>query len=145
MAITEPLCLLLGITPSKFTKTENILIEIDLFTRLCKRLKEVFTEQYRNYFDTMKFTKEMENIMLDSSFIRLIINDILATGEYTIEGIAYYTNTHEDVLHELVTGLNTEPSASCLRNTMELHRIVRSELYKELGRKIALEFIVARK
>jgi hypothetical protein len=71
----------------------------------------------------------MENKMLDANLLALIIKDILATEEYDLKGIAYYTKCHEDVLHEVVTGCNINPSAMLVRNIIELHRSVRAELY----------------
>ena len=125
MPAIEPLCCLIGISASSLTKEENILLEIELFTRICEGLKEVFREHHKNYFCLMKFTMEMENAMLEENFIRLLVNDILASKEYTLEGIACYTNTHEDVMQEILAGLNSNPSAMLLRKIIELHKLVR--------------------
>lgn len=62
----------------------------------------------------MKFTLEMEETMLETNFIRLIIKDILSTGEYSPQGIACYTDTHEDIVQDLASGLNTKPLATFL-------------------------------
>ena len=115
MSAVEPLCHLIGISHTKFSKQENMLIEAELFLRICEELKEIFKNQYRDYFRFIKINSEMENTMLETIFIRLIIIDILSTGEYTLQGIACYTDTHEDVIAELASGLNTKPSAICLR------------------------------
>lgn len=141
MSATEPLCRLLGISTSMFTREENILLEAELFTRICEELKEIFREQHRDYFRLMKFTIEKENAMLEANFVRLIIKDILSTEEYNPSGVAYYTNTHEDVIHEVVDGRNTNPSATLLRRSIDLHRSVRRDLYDALMKKIAMKYL----
>ena len=137
MSAIEPLYRLLGINPSKLDRNEIILLEAELFSRVCEELKEFFRKQHRDYFYLMKFTNDMENHMLESNFIRLIIKDILASKEYTSAGIANYTDTPEDVIQEVIDGRNTNPSAKLLRRIIELHRSVRSALYEAIIRKIA--------
>lgn len=141
MSAMEPLCRLIGVNPTNLTKEENFLLEADLFSRICEDLKEVFREQHREYFYLMKFTKEMENIMLEAKFVRLIVQTIISTDEYTIEGIAKYTDTHEDVVQEIYTGQNSNPSATFLRKLIELHRTVRRDLYQEITKKITSEYL----
>ena len=114
MSAMEPLYRLIKIDTSMLTKEENILLEVAFFTRICEELKEIFRKQHRDYFHLMKFTIEKENMMLEAKFIQLIIKDILSTEEYTLAGIAHYTDTYEDVVQEVLIGRNTNPSASFL-------------------------------
>ena len=79
--------------------------------------------------------------MLEANFVRLIIKDILATEEYNLKGIAYYTDTHEDVVQEVIDGRNTNPSATLLRRSIDLHRLVRRDLYHSIVKKIATEYL----
>ena len=139
----EPLCYLMGINPKKFSKEELILLEAELFIRICDELKEVFRQKYIEFFNFMKFTVMQEDKMLEKNFIRIILNDILSTEEYTLQGIARYADTHEDIIHELASGLNTKPLATCLRKVIELHRLVRHDLYKAIGKKIIASFVTA--
>lgn len=141
MPAIEPLCKLIGkLNPGCFTKEENILLEAELLIRICEELKEYFRIKHKEYFRLLKFTMEMENEMLEKNFICLLIKDILSTEEYTLEGIASYVDTHEDILVEVVTGKNTDPSASLFRRSIELHRAVRGELYQMIVKKIASEY-----
>ena len=143
MSAIEPLCHLIGVDPNTLTKEENILLEIELFTRICEELMEVFREQNREYFRLMKFTIEKENKMLESKFIHSIIQDILSTQAYNLQGIAYYTDSHEDVIQEVYTGQNQSPSATLLRKIVELHRVVRYELYMQITKKIISKYLAA--
>ncbi len=137
----EPLYRFAGITLSGLTEEQSLLLEAEIFIRVWEELREIFRKQYREYFRLMKFTIEMENKMLESKFVRLIIQDILATGEYSLEGIAHYTDSHEEVIEEVMIGRNASPSAALLRKLIDLHRSVRHELYKEITKKITENYL----
>ncbi len=74
--------------------------------------------------------------MLESSIIQFIINDILSTGEYSLKGIACYTGSFEDVIVELLTGVNKYPSAFFLRKLIDLHRSTRRDIYDLIMKRI---------
>lgn len=139
MPSMEPLCQLVGICSTDLSKEEGIILEIELFTRLCEALKESFKNHYKDYLRVIKCHSEMENMLMEAQFVRCVINDILSTEEYTLDGIAYYTQTPEDVVYELATGSNTSPSANVLRRIIELHRTVRRDLYDALMKKISTD------
>lgn len=141
MAAMELLCHSMGIKVTGFSKEELLLLEAEVFVRICEELKELYREQYQDYFRLMKFTINMENTMLESNFLRLILEDILSTKEYNLCGIACYLDTHEDVLEEVIKGRNTFPSAILLRRSIDLHRSVRRELYQSIGKKIVAEYL----
>ncbi len=143
MSAIRALCELYGINNEALSREENLILEAELFVSTCDALKEIFRTQYKNYFRLMNFTMEMENTMLDANFMRLIIRDILSTEEYTLEGIACYAATHEDVVHEVVAGKNTAPSATFLRRIIELHKSVRCEIYDEVVKKITAQYLEA--
>ena len=142
MAALELLCHLVGINPAKLLKEESILLEAELFLRFCDELKEIFRTEYKNYFHVMRFTIEKENTMLDNMFVRLVLIDILSTNEYSVNGIAHYIDVPEDVIHEVIDGRNTNPSAQLLRRTIALHRTVRRDLYRTITKKITSEHLL---
>lgn len=135
MSAPEPFCRLAGIDPDAFPKNETMLLEATLFIFICDNLKEIFREQQKNYFRLMKLTREMEDAMLEDAFIMLLIKDILSTNEYTLEGIARYTDTHLDVIQDILSGRNLSPSAKFFRKIIELHRTVRSGIYQMIIKK----------
>jgi hypothetical protein len=79
--------------------------------------------------------------MPESHLLYLIVQDILATGEYNAEGIARYTDSHEDVIREVYGGRNLDPSARLFRKTIELHSVTRRDLYDRIIKKIAAEYL----
>jgi len=143
MSAIEPLYRLVGVIPSRLTEEQRFLLEADIFTRIYEELREIFRKQHKDYFFLMKFTTEMENIMLESKFVRLIVQDILATGEYSLEGIAHYTDTHEEIIEEMMIGRNSSPSAAFFRKLINLHRSVSPELYEEIIKKVTENCLTA--
>lgn len=136
MSTVQPLCLLLEIDPRQFSKEELIFLEAELYVRICEELKEIIREQNEDYFRIMKFNLEKEKTMLEIKFIRCIINDILSTEEYNLSGVALYTDTPEDVIYDLASGCNTNPTFLLSRKIIELHRTVRPTLYRDIVDKI---------
>lgn len=137
MPAMEPLCHLMGIDTKDFSKDEKQLIEANMFLRVYEELIEVFRNYYKSFFQIINLTIDQEDAMLERNFIKIILHDILLSEEYTLHGIAHYTDTPEEVICELASGLNTKPLATCLRKVIEIHRSVRRELYQEIGRRIA--------
>jgi hypothetical protein len=139
MAALKLFCHWIGINLSSLSKEEIILLDAEFFTQICKELKEIFRNQHKEFFRFMKFTKEMEDDMLETNFVRLIIKDILSTEDYDLKGVACYADTHEDVIQEVIDGRNTNPSATLLRRCIDLHRSVRPDLYHAIVKKISTE------
>jgi hypothetical protein len=141
MSCPEPLYQLLGIDSENLSKEESILLEADLYIRFWEEMEELFRGRYQDYFKIMKFSQTMEKSMLETKYIILLLNDILLSGEYTIEGIAKYTDSPVDLIQEFLTELNKTPSAIFLRKLLDLHRTVRRELYNTIIKKIALDYL----
>ena len=125
-------------SPHKLSKYEKNLLEASLFTYICEELTKIYQYINKDFCRLIKMTTEMENEMLESNFIRCIINDILSTGEYDAKGIACYSNIAEDVIDEIAMGINTSPSLSLSRKIIELHRFVRPNIYHDILGKIQL-------
>ncbi|OGT38524.1 MAG: hypothetical protein A3F11_04525 [Gammaproteobacteria bacterium RIFCSPHIGHO2_12_FULL_37_14] len=132
MSAMEPLCLLAGIDPKRFSKEKRLLLEAEFFSRIYKKLEDNFRKQYTNYFNLFRFTLNREDIALEENFVRSLIQNMLSSGDYTVQGIARYTNTPEDVLMEIIVGLNPYPSAIFLRRLIELDRAQRRDFYHTL-------------
>lgn len=139
MSMVQPLFQLLDINLDQFIKNELIFLEAELYTRICREIMEIIKEQNKDYFQIMKFNKEQ--IMLETKFIRCIINDILSSEEYNLSGIALYADTPEDVIFDLASGYNANPTFLVSRKIIELHRMVRPNLYLEIADKIKRELL----
>lgn len=133
----ENLCRIVGINPNRLSKSENILMEMEIFYRVCHELKTHYNFDYFRYFQLIKNYEHMEEAMIDDNFVKCIVNDLLE--EYSLQGIAAYTDIPEEVIYELATGQNTNPSLKCIRKIIELHRSTRPSLYQTIVRKIVQE------
>lgn len=143
MSATESMCRLIGINCKKLSKEEYLLLEAEIFIRICEELREFFREQQKGYFCLMKFNLEKENVMLENDLARLITKDILSSEEYNLSGIASYSDTPTDVVQEVIDGRNIRPSATFLWKIIELHRSVRRDLYDAIRKKIINHHLVA--
>ena len=125
-----------GFNISTLSQAEHDILDADLFTRLCEELKDLFRKENKIFFELIKMPTDMEITIMNASFLRCIINDIISTDEYTLPGVAYYSDTPEEVVYEVITGQNINPSNHLVRKIMDLHRTVRPELYRKLLKKI---------
>lgn len=140
MPAMEPLSRYFSCPTHALTKEEKMLLEAELFVRICAELKEHFRKAYLDYFRLLKFTIEKEELMLENKLAQLIIKDILSSDEYNLKGIAFYTDTHTEVIEEVLTGRNKNPSSVFLRRLVDLHRSVRRDLYELIIKKIRVDY-----
>jgi len=136
MPAVRSFCDLLGIEEKRLSKEEQLILEAELFARIYEEIKEIIKEDNREYYRLLKLNSEKEKSMIDVNFIRCIINDILSTEEYTLPGIAYYTDTPEEVIFEVASGRITSPTFFLCQKIIDLHRAVRPQLYSSIVSKI---------
>ena len=137
--MVQPLFQLLDINLGQFIKKELVFLEAELYSRICGEIMAIIKEQNKDYFQIIKFNQEQ--IMLETKFIRCIINDILSSEEYNLSGIALYADAPEDVIYDLASGYNANPTFLISRKIIELHRMVRPSLYQEIVNKIKRELL----
>ena len=138
MAALELLCRVIGINPSKLSKEENLILEADLFHRISSEIDEIYKTQHEDYFNLTSLNVEMENTIMELNIIRCLINDILKNEDYTLSGIAYYTQTPEELVHDLWFGYKISPVITFSRKLVELHKMTRPDFYKNILKKVAL-------
>lgn len=141
MPAIEPLCQLIGINTNYFSKKEILVLEIEIFFHVCKEIKDIIKIKNDTYFRLMKLSLDREEAVLDASLMRHVINDILLSDEYSLEGIAFYTQMPEEVISDIAEGINLAPSLSLSRKLIELHRFVRPNFYREIIKKIISKYI----
>lgn len=127
---------LTGINLNRLSRDEKFLLISYLFTHIHRELFEKFKSHHQIYLQISRHDLSTEDAMLEANFIKYLIRDILSTEEYSLTGIANYARIPEDVIYDLFTGLNKNPSSSLWNKVIELHSIVRSDLYQELIAKI---------
>lgn len=134
----EGLFNVVGINLSQLTKNEKFLFESYILVCLHRELFKKFKLDHGKSLDFIKYDATTEDMMLETNFLLYIIKDILATEEYSLIGIANYTRMPEEVIYDLVSGMNKAPSSLLWQKIINLHSLVRRDLYCELIKKIIL-------
>lgn len=132
MAAVIPLYDSLEIDLDGLGSQQRAFIDTVLFFDLCEKMQNRILAGYKTYFNAIKQNAEKEKIMLEENIMSCILNDILSTKEYTLAGVAYYTDTPEEILLDLSAGVNSNPTFSLSRRLMDLHRMVKPQLYSVL-------------
>lgn len=139
MAALEPLYHLLEEPQKKLSKIEILLTEVILFLQLEPALNKKIQSTYDLSKGHFHDNQHKESMMIENNFVRNMIEDILSTEEYSLDGIAFHLNIPEEVLSDILIGYNQSPSLSLARKIMELHKYVRRDLYHHLVKKIAMQ------
>jgi len=139
MATLEYLCRMAGVNPASLSKEENWLIEAALLNALCEELTQIYTTKISLH--TIKNYHEKENMMITSNVIPLILQDLIQSNDYTINGVATYSNVPEEVIYDIAIGNNNNPSLEVSRKIIELHRTARADLYHRVMQKITAGYV----
>lgn len=75
---------------------------------LVRRLHQLFCELFHSKIKDDQNNSSMECYTMDSKIIQLLIQGIVDTGEYTLEGIAYHTHIPFDVIYDAACGINNQ-------------------------------------
>lgn len=142
MSAMEYLCHMAGINPCHLSKEENLLLETILICALCDELSEMYQDRVANNF--IKKYQEKDSMMVHGNVINLILQDLIKSNEYTITGVATYSNVPEDVIYDIAIGNNNNPSLEVSRKIVELHRVARADLYQRVMQKITSSYAVER-
>lgn len=132
MPQTLPLSFSLTNGSDHLSNEELIVLEAECLSWLYEEMLAYFQASAIAYAQLLKSSTEKENTMLENNFLRCIVNDILKSNEYTLNGIAYYTDSSKDVIEEILLGINQNPSLTLAKKLIDLHRSIRPDLYKAI-------------
>lgn len=107
------------------SKKEKLLLETIFFIYLQQELILLYRAE-----------ENMEVPMVSSPVVRGLVNDLLLNNDYTVQGLAHYTGYPEDVIYDLASGLNLNPTLALSTKIIELHAIARRDLYSDLIKRI---------
>lgn len=91
---------------------------------LLGNLQKLFCELFHNKNQINKNLIE-ECYVMDSKVIQFLIQSIVETGEYTLEGIAYYTRIPYDVVYDAACGMSNQFSITPWAKIVELYMQVK--------------------
>src|SRR5579862_4118387 len=113
-------------------KIERKFLKVFLLGRLHQLFFELFKEKMLSHHNNFS----MECYAVDSQIIQFIIQDIIETGHYTLEGIAYHTRIPFDVIYDAACGLSNQFSITPWARVVELYLQVKPEVAQELTTKL---------
>lgn len=102
---------------------------------LLSRLHQLFYEIFQNKIQTEK-TNSMECYTMDSKIIQLLIQGIVETGEYTLEGIANATRIPFDVILDAACGNISQLSITAWSKVVDIYTQVKPEVAQLLFNKL---------
>jgi hypothetical protein len=117
----------------KFTaKNERKLLKVFLL----ERLHQVFYELFHSKIQSNYNNDSMECYKMDSKIIQLLIQSIIETGEYTLEGIAFYTRIPFDIIYDAACGISNQFSITPWTKIIDLYLKLKPEIEKILIEKL---------
>lgn len=99
---------------------------------LLGRLHQLFCELFQNKMQCNQNDSSMECYAMDSKIIQLLIQGIVETGEYTLEGIALYTRIPFDVIYDAACGINNQFSITPWARVVDLYIQVKPDIAQVL-------------
>ncbi len=137
----ELLCHRVGCNPAQLTKLEMLLLENLILEEIYRDIQAIIKANKQFYCKLIRSEAELEDDMLEKEVLLYVIHDLMNGGDYTLAGLALYTHTHEDVLFDIVTGQNANPSFVLSRRLFVLHRFVKPEYYDAIVQKVIASFV----
>lgn len=88
---------------------------------LLSRLHQLFCNLFHSRTASEKNNSSMESYTVDSKIIQFLIQGIIDSGEYTLEGIAHYTRIPFDIILDAACGNNTQLSITLWARVADLY------------------------
>jgi len=107
-----------------------------LKTFLLTSFREVFSKMF--FIETKKDQNDssLEQYEMDNKIIQSLIYGIVETGQYTLEGISYYTRIPFDVIYEAAYGVSKEFTITLWARVVDLYLQVRPDVEEILIEKL---------
>jgi hypothetical protein len=103
---------------------------------LLGRLHQMFCDLFENKFRDSDSHTSTECYAMESKIIQFLISGIVESGDYTLEGIAYYTRIPFDVIMDAACGKNSEFSITPWAKIVDLYIQVNPEVTQVLFDKL---------
>jgi hypothetical protein len=107
---------------------ERKILKAFLLNQLHKLFLQLFESTIQNNQDHIS----MECYAMDNKMIQLLIHRIVETGDYTLQGVAYYTRIPFDVIFDAACCNNNQLSLTLLIRIMELYLQVNPDIERIL-------------
>lgn len=115
-------------------KNERKILKAFLLERFHQLFHELFETRLQSHPDNFS----MECYAMDSKIIQLLIQGIVETGEYTLEGIAFYTRIPFDVIYDAACGINNQFSITPWAKVVDLYLQINPDVTQTLIDKLLM-------
>lgn len=102
-------------------------------------LQKLFRELFKNKMNYYQNHSAMEFYHMDSKIIQFLIQGIIDSEEYTLEGIAFETRIPFDVIYDAACGINNQISITPWAKLVDLYMQVNPAISQVLIEKLLLE------
>ena len=99
---------------------------------LLGQIHQLFCKLFQNKILRDNNDPFMECYIMDSKIIQFLIQGIIETGEYTLEGIAIYTHIPFDIIYDAACGINKQFSITPWVKVVDLYMQVKPDITKIL-------------
>lgn len=117
------------------SKDERKLLKVFLVTRLQNFFCNLYHKNFQFYLGK-NFELTMECFEMDRKIIEILIGEIVATGEYTLEGIATYTKMPLDIIVDTACGTSNQLSVTPWTRIVDLYMQVKPDISKTFHEKL---------
>ena len=121
-------------------KNERNFFKAIILSQIHRFLYDLFD---RSILTNKKNNSSMESYVMDSKILQLLLQGIVETGEYTLEGIAFYTNIPFDVIYDAACGISYHLSVTAWAKVVDLYLQVKPEIAQVLN--VRLQVMVEKK
>lgn len=111
-------------------KNERNFLKAILLNRIYRFFYDLFDRSIRP--NKKNNNLSMESYVMDSKILQLLIQGIVESGEYTLEGIAFYTNIPFDVIYDAACGISYHLSVTAWAKVVDLYLQVKPEVAQVL-------------
>lgn len=131
----EPVSLLSKQNPYHL-KSSNHHKAVILRLFLLSKLNYALHRFYQNNIAGLDHYMTEEDYLMETKLIQTMIHEILQTGDYTLEGIAYHTRIPYDVVYDAACGINQQLSMLAWSKMVRLFLQTKPEVAKVLNEKL---------
>lgn len=118
-----------------YTKSEKKLLKVFLITWLQKFFSNLYQKHFQfNLEKNIELT--MECYSMDRKIVETLLKEIVATGEYTLEGIATYTQIPLDIIVDAACGISNQLSVTPWTRIVDLYMQVKPDISKIFHEKL---------
>lgn len=112
----------------KLTQKQRKILKVLLLAHL----HTLFTQIFQNITKNNRTISFVEHYVMDNKIIEFLINEILKTEEYTLEGIAYHTRVPFDIIFDAACGNNSQLTITLWTRIVQMYAQVKPDAAKIL-------------